>query len=30
MTNPLTKKIGLKRSWVVGLGDSVLFVGAFG
>jgi cytochrome c len=30
MTNPLTKKVGLKRSWVVGLGDYVLFVGAFG
>ena len=30
MTNPLTKKVALKRSWVVGLGDYVLFVGAFG
>ncbi len=29
MTNPVTKKIGLKRSWVIGLGDYVLFVGAF-
>jgi len=30
MTNPLTKKVGLKRSWVIGLGDYILFVGAFG
>jgi cytochrome c len=29
MTNPVTKKVGLKRSWVIGLGDYVLFVGAF-
>jgi cytochrome c len=30
MTNPVTKKISPKRSWVIGLGDYVLFVGAFG
>ncbi|MGD0432127.1 MAG: cache domain-containing protein [Acetobacteraceae bacterium] len=30
MTNPVTKKIALKRSWVIGLGDYILFVGAFG
>jgi len=30
MTNAVTKKVGLKRSWVIGLGDYVLFVGAFG
>ena len=30
MTNPVTKKVGLKRSWVIGLGDYILFVGAFG
>jgi cytochrome c len=30
MTNPATRKVGLKRSWVIGLGDYVLFVGAFG
>jgi len=30
MTNPVTKKVALKRSWVIGLGDYVLFVGAFG
>jgi cytochrome c len=30
MTNPATKKVGLKRSWVIGIGDYVLFVGAFG
>lgn len=30
MTNPATKKIGVKRSWVIGLDDYVLFVGAFG
>jgi cytochrome c len=30
MTNPATKKIGLKRSWVIGIGDYTLFVGAFG
>jgi cytochrome c len=29
MTNPVTKKVGLKKSWVIGLGDYVLFVGAF-
>jgi cytochrome c len=29
MTNGATKKVGLKRSWVIGLGDYVLFVGAF-
>jgi cytochrome c len=30
MTNPLTRKVGLKRSWVIGMGDYVLLVGAFG
>jgi signal transduction histidine kinase len=30
MTNPVTKKVGVKRSWVIGLDDYVLFVGAFG
>jgi cytochrome c len=30
MTNPVTKKVALKRSWVIGLGDYILFVGAFG
>jgi len=30
MTNPATRKVGLKRSWVISLGDYVLFVGAFG
>jgi cytochrome c len=30
MTNPVTKKVGLKRSWVVGVDDYVIFVGAFG
>lgn len=31
MTNPVTRKVGLKRSWVIGMGDGyVLFVGAFG
>ena len=30
MTNPATKKVGLKRSWVIGIGDYVLLVGAFG
>ena len=30
MTNPATKKVGLKRSWVIGVGGYVLFVGAFG
>jgi hypothetical protein len=30
MTNPLTHKVALKRSWVIGIGDYVLFVGAFG
>ena len=29
MTNPLTKKVALKRSWVIGIGDYVLAVGAF-
>jgi hypothetical protein len=29
MTNPATKKVGLKRSWVIESGDYVLFVGAF-
>ena len=29
MTNPLTKKIGLKTSWVIKVGDYILFVGAF-
>ena len=29
MTNPLTKKVAQKRSWVIGLGDYILFVGAF-
>jgi cytochrome c len=29
MTNPLTKKIALKKSWVIAIGDYVLFVGAF-
>jgi len=28
MTNPLTKKVGLKRSYVMGVGDYVLLVGA--
>ena len=31
MTNPLTHKVGLKKSWVIGMGGGyVLFVGAFG
>jgi hypothetical protein len=30
MTNPATKKIALKHSWVIGMGEYVLFVGAFG
>jgi cytochrome c len=30
MTNPATKKVGPKRSWVIPMGDYVLFVGAFG
>jgi cytochrome c len=30
MTNPVTKKVGLKRSWVIGVDDYVIFVGAFG
>jgi hypothetical protein len=31
MTNPATKKVGPKRSWVIALGgDYLLFVGAFG
>lgn len=30
MTNPLTKKVALKRSWVVGVSGYILFVGAFG
>lgn len=30
MTNPVTKKVALKRSWVIALGDYILFVGAFG
>lgn len=29
MTNPATKKIGQKRSWVIRVGDYVLFVGAY-
>ena len=29
MTNPATKKIGLKTSWVVRVGDYILFVGAY-
>ncbi|MGA3399271.1 MAG: cache domain-containing protein [Acetobacteraceae bacterium] len=29
MTNPATKKIGLKTSWVIRVGDYILFVGAF-
>jgi cytochrome c len=29
MTNPATRKVGLKRSWVIGMGDYTLFVGAF-
>jgi hypothetical protein len=29
MTNPVTKKVGLKRSWVIGMGDYILFVGTF-
>jgi cytochrome c len=29
MTNPVTKKVGLKTSWVIRVGDYVLFVGAF-
>jgi signal transduction histidine kinase len=29
MTNPLTKKIALKKSWVIAVGDYILFVGAF-
>jgi signal transduction histidine kinase len=28
-TNPATKKIGLKTSWVIRSGDYVVFVGAF-
>ena len=30
MTNPATKKVALKRSWVIAVGDYILFVGAFG
>jgi cytochrome c len=31
MTNPVTHKVGLKKSWVIGLGGNyVLFAGAFG
>jgi Single Cache domain 2 len=30
MTNPLTRKVGLKRSWVIGVDNYVLLVGAFG
>jgi cytochrome c len=30
MTNPVTRKVALKRSWVIGMGDYILFVGAFG
>jgi hypothetical protein len=29
MTNPATKKVGLKTSWVIRVGDYILFVGAF-
>ena len=29
MTNPATKKVGLKTSWVIKVGDYILFVGAF-
>ena len=29
MTTPVTKKVGLKASWVVRVGDYILFVGAF-
>jgi cytochrome c len=29
MTNPATKTIGQKTSWVIRLGDDVLFVGAY-
>jgi hypothetical protein len=29
MTNPLTKKVGPKTSWVIRVGDYILFVGAF-
>lgn len=29
MTNPATKKVGLKTSWVIRSGDYVVFVGAF-
>ena len=29
MTNPATKKIGQKTSWVIKVGDYILFVGAF-
>ena len=29
MTNPVTKKVGLKSSWVERVGDYILFVGAF-
>lgn len=29
MTNPMTKKVGLKTSWVIQVGDYVVFVGAF-
>jgi signal transduction histidine kinase len=30
MTNPVTKKVAQKKSWVIGTGGYVLFVGAFG
>ncbi len=29
MTNPATRKVGLKTSWVIRVGDYILFVGAF-
>jgi cytochrome c len=29
MTNPATKKVALKTSWVIRVGDYILFVGAF-
>jgi cytochrome c len=29
MTNPTTRKVALKRSWVIAMGDYILFVGAF-
>jgi hypothetical protein len=31
MTDSVSHKVGLKKSWVIGMGgDDVLFVGAFG